>query len=167
MTTRVCYELDVEGGRMKDESQSPCPQLLSHRRPRRRMGAGRALPAAVARRRAAAALSAARSLQRPALDRARGRPLAPAADQLPALAHRLSTDPPLAGCWLLRGAGARPALAVARGPRTSGATLGDHFGRPGAAVESRERGARRLRRAPAAQRLQGACCGGHALPLAY
>src|SRR5258706_9607658 len=163
---RAGYELDVEGDRMRDEYQSPCPQALSHRRQRRRMGAGRPVPAALARRRAAAALSAARGLQRPALDCARRGALAPAADQLPALVDRLPVDPSLAGRRLLRGAGARPAPAVAPGARSRRTALGGDPGCPRPPVEPREWGTGRLRRAQAPQRLQGARGGGHAGPIA-
>jgi hypothetical protein len=149
---------------MKHEYHAPCPHALSDRRLRRRMGLGRPLFDPAGRSRAAAAVPTARSLQRPALDRARGGALAPAAHQFPALANRLPADPSLAGCGLLRGAGARPAPAAAAGRRPGGAALGSHSGRAGAAVESRERRAGGLRRAQATQGLQGPCGGGHAGP---
>src|SRR5690242_10441796 len=93
---RACYELDVEDGSVKHEYHASYPLPLSDRCQRRRVGAGRPLFDLARRGCPAAALPVARGLQRAALARAGGRALAPAADQLPALADRLPTDPPLA-----------------------------------------------------------------------
>ena len=65
------------------------------------------------RGRPAAAPRPARGLQRPALDRARRRAVAHAADQLPAVGGGLPADPALDRGRLLRGDGPRPARAAA------------------------------------------------------
>ena len=94
----------------------------------------------------------ARGLQRAALDRARRRPVAHAADRLPAVGGGLPADPALAGrraCFEAMVHDLRALLRWSAGRADQ--PDGGHFRQRHAAIDAGERAPRRLRRAQAAQ----------------
>src|SRR6266516_6178329 len=103
------------------------------------MGVRRPVPDLDARGCAPAGASAARSVQRAALDRAGGGAVADAADEPAAVAHRLPANAALDRGRRVRGDRARPASAAARGPGPRARTAGGDPGQPDAPIEPGER----------------------------